>query len=794
MKLQLDQKYYKKEHVFPNENIPQSRKSGPEYFLRCANAIVAKFVQNKTAIPYDYGESQDSIAVMRSYLYGNNSPDKYKDILIGKPEGNTGKRKTTMNISWRVPQILPEKMDVVRGYMMKLSYDIVTSAIDMQAKFDKETIAANLKLMIDDRFRLIGVQVNEAAGREVIPPDPNAEQAIPFQNEQQVDIFANNGGILLEQEASIKTLLDQSILESDWEGIMDKLTDDLCSWALCGTKTYYDAGSEIPKIRYVDISRAIIPYSQFNDYRDITYGGEIRQMTIAEIRAESGLSEKELMEIARMYSSDEKSPQYIRDFYYQASQGYSANDTFGMNLIDSLVVDVADLNWVGTCTDTLLKYNHRKGANRVIEKKTDDYIPSKARVKEGAEVDKNTRQCIYKAKLIVGTDHVFDFGLTYNQTYYKDSNGKLNIIFPYRFCRTGSSSLVSRAIGFVDDLALATYKKRNALKKLPPPPNVFIEQSAFENVEIGGNKMNPKAIMKLYQDEGYMIGSTQNLWGQNTVGRNPITVIPSGVTEQIMLYNSEIEFNIQQIERVTGINEIFSGATPTRDTGLGVSQIAINATMNAIYPLQKARETIFEQTMRVCAKGWQVSAMAMDEPGRKPQLYDRALRYLKAGGGRTFNEFMIKIEAGATDDEKQMLLQDIRDLQNMRRQSGVGGIRPSDYLMLFEMIKAGKVKQARLVLAQIEEHLQQMDDARNRENQQMNIESQLASNQQTAENEMELKAAEEKLQGQREAQNIQLKLRSDLILQKQKAEDERRNLALQNIYQSRQDRQREKQQ
>ncbi len=778
MKLQLDSKYTEKKYTFPSENIPQSQKQEKEYFRACANAIVWKYVNNKTFLPYTHGQAEDSVAVLRSYLYGNNSVEKYKDILAGYKDKNSGKRTTTMNISWRMPQILTEKMDVVRGYIMKLAYDITTTAIDMQAKMDKDMIVANMKLMVDDKMNFIGVNINEMFGRPVIPQD---QEQIPFQNERQVEMFANIGGVLLEQEASIKILLDETILESDWEGIKDKLVEDILALAICGTKSYNEAGSDVSKARYVDMERAIVPYSNYNDFRDISWGGEIRQMTGLEIMRETGMDKKEFLEIAKMYSKDEKSPQYIGDFYHQAQRGYSS-DGFGMNMIDSLVFDVADVNWVGTHTDTITNVKRKKEGNTVLNKVGDDYELKEKDEKAGKKVEKFSRQCVYKAKLIVGTDYVFDYGLEYNQTYVKDNTGKQRVVFPYRFNRTGSTSLVSRAIGFIDDLALAVYKKRNALKKLPPPPGVYIEESAFQNVMVGGTKMNAKAVMKLFQDEGYLIGNTQNLWGTNTVGRSPITEIPTGIITQLTLFNAEIEFNIAQIERCTGVNEIFAGATPNSETGLGVANIAINATQNALFPIIKTYENCFEGTMRVCAKKWQVSAMHMDVPGRKKKPHDRALSFLKVGKGMDFNDFLIKIEAGATESEKMMLMQDIRALQDVRRQSGSGGIRSSDYLMLFKMIKAGQIDQARLMLAQVEEYVTQMDEAKQAKLVQDNMQSQMASNEQAAQSNMQQLQTEEALQGDREMKNIQLKAQLDMMLQEQKAKNERKLAAIQNVY------------
>jgi hypothetical protein len=779
MKLQQDQKYMSKTYTFPSENIPQNLKNEneKEYYLNCANAIVWKYVRNKCYLPYEYGSDQDSIQVLRAYMKGTNSPDKYKSRLIGQPDRN-GKRKTTMNISWRVPQILSEKMEVVKGHLLKIIYDIRTQAIDMQAVMDKELIVANLKLMIDDKIRALPNIINESAGREVIPQN---EDEVTFSNEQQVDMFAKIGGVLLQQESSIKILLDHSMTESDWMGIYEKLVEDIIAAAICGTVIYNDAGCETPKVEWVDIDRAIIPYSDYNDHRDITWGGYIRQMSIAELRKESGLSNKEVMDIARRYSRDEKTSQYISDFYIQAQSGYG-NEGFGMNMIDSLIVDVADVKWIGTYTDTITKVKRKKEGNIALNKVGDTYELSAREIREGKELNKYSRQCVYKAKLVIGTDYVFHNGLEYNQIYKKDDNGNMKVVFPFSFIRTGSTSITSKAIGFFDDLAMAVYKKRTALKKLPPPPGVYIEQSAFQNVDIGGNKLTPLQSMKLLQDEGYLIGNSQNLWGNTTTGRSPITEIPSGIISQLTLFNSEIEFNTQQIERATGINEIFSAATPSSETGLGVSKIAINATMNAIYPIVRALERVEEKSLIVAAKKWQISSLGMDEPGRKPMPYDRALRYIKIGAGRSFNEYMIKIKPGPTDEEKAMLMQEIRALQDIRRQSGVGGIRPSDYFMIYEMVRNGNIEQARLYLAQVEEYIKEMDDRKAMENQQFTFQSQAESNQQAAENEFELMQAEGQIKGQTKAQEIQMQLEADMILQKQKAQDERRTIAMSNVY------------
>lgn len=778
MKIQFAEVYQAgQKYGFPSDTITQAEKDKPEYFAACAGAIFSRFVRNKTQIPYEFGQRY-SIETLRHYLRGTNSSDKYKDKLCGMRQGNSGKRVTTMNISWNPPQILAKKMSDVKGYIMKLEYDTTTQAIDMQAKLDKDFVEASLKLMTDERIRNFGEELNQEAGRNVIAPQQ--EQA-GFQTEKDVALFSKIGGILLEQEVAIKTLLDETLCASDYEGIKEKAVEDLLACGIYGTKSYLEKGCEIPKRRWVDINRAIIPYSDYNDFRDITFAAEIRQISIAELRKESNLPEAEIIKIARQYSRDEKSPNYVNDFYYQQSLGYRG-DSYGMTMIDSIIVDVVDAVWIGTCSETVTKINRKKEGNLVTNKVADNYELSDYDKRQGKTVDKHSRQCVYKAKLVVGTSIVYDYGKEYNQSYRKNAQGKMEVILPYVFTKTGSVSLVESCIGYYDDIAMATFKKRNAINKIIPPPGLYLEKSAFENLEVGGKGLGIKENVGLLGETGVAIGDTQNVWGDNVVGRAAISPIPTGSHDQITIFNNEIEFNIRQIERVTGINDIFSGSTPNSETGLGVSKIAVNATTNSIYPVIRSVEVGHTHALRVEAKMWQVSSSGFEDKDRTRKPHDKALGYVYIGKDLPYRDFMIKIEAGVTEEEKLMLLQEITQLRDYRRQAGVGGIRYSDYFVLFEMIKGGNIKQARLYLSQVEEYIKKMDDHEKNQNQQFNIESQLKSAQQAAEADKETIQLEEGLKTDRELQLEQMKIQGKLLEEKVKGQEARRTAAVQNVY------------
>src|SRR4051812_41025082 len=92
----------KQAYPFPSENLPQNLKQDKGYFLGCCNAIISKFVNNKCAVPYDAPEGYRSFSELRAYRNGTNSPNKYKNFIAGLPDKQTGRRKSTLNISWEV--------------------------------------------------------------------------------------------------------------------------------------------------------------------------------------------------------------------------------------------------------------------------------------------------------------------------------------------------------------------------------------------------------------------------------------------------------------------------------------------------------------------------------------------------------------------------------------------------------------------------------------------------------------------------------------------------------------------
>lgn len=796
MKALVSESYYKGSNSFsfPDEDVlTQQQRKDEKYFLSCTNAIVSRFINNQCSFPYNSWIGARSFSELRAYRTGQNDPNKYKGWLMGRgvdevnkgigvaDAGGADKRKVKQNISWDVLQILPEKMDVVMGFFQKINYDVDISAIDYQSLIGKKTAIAMAKIYADERYSFMQQQVNDAAGREVIADKDPATMPgnAKFSSPKEVDIAAQVGVFFLEQEAAMQVLLSKSSEDSVSDEINDLCKNDLLTLSVAGKRIYSNQNTNIILEDYVDPAMAMIPYSAYKDYRDITWAGEIKRYSIGRLRKELDIDEEELIKIAKNYASSSSGG--YQNFYYNLQRERNNSD-FGINMIDQIEVDVADCAWFGYKDSALTSIVREKEGNLAVNEVESDYKLTPKDERKGKKLNTFRGRAVYKAKVIMGTTHVFDYGEESDIAYSRDSKGKKEPIFPYVFSRTGNISLVERCIGFVDDANLSNYKLRVARMKMPAPPNLFIDKSMLENVVIDGVTWSPMKLMRLLQDEGFLIGNSKNQWGNNNGGAKPVNPIGTDVIGQLLAWRQDRQDSIQMIENVTGINAYFSSQTPDRKEAVGVVNTLIQGAQNSFTPIIKAHERLFTSGERVKVKKWQVVASYMDEEQRERLSINRALKIVKIGTDFQDYDFDLKVHAAITDQERAEMVQDIKEMRNIRRQAGSGGINEADYMLLYNMVKSGKIIQAQLALSNIIEARNKEDQAKQEKLVQQNQQSQQATQQEAIQGDQQATQQQGQVEQANKTNELNLKLRNELALEKQRHIDNMREMAIQNVY------------
>lgn len=687
-----------KQYPWPSENIDQELKNGPDYYTSCCNAILSRFFLNKCAIPYDVWGERRPFSELRAYRRGKNNPNKYKNLLIGLNKDGS-RAKTTINISWDILQILPQKIDAVKGNLQKINYDVDISAIDYQSLVDKKTMVSMATILADPRIAEMKAQIHQAAGRQVIPNQQPSQMpgGAQFSSPEQVNVAAQVGIFYLEEEAALQNLLSKTQQESGSDGISDLVKDDLATLGYSGKRVYTNKNTNMVMEDWVDVDHAIWPHSVYDDYRDISYAAEVKKYPISRLLDETNITEAEAIKIARAYSTN-NGVAVTSNWYGQI---YSARQDvqFGMNMWHLIEVDVIEAKWIGKkiVNQTSITRKDGKIALNIV---AGDYKLSDADAKKGKKLDTYSNQTVYTAKMVLGTGFAFDYGEDNDISYTKNAAGKMCPMIPYRFVRTGSSSLVERCIGFVDDACLANYKMRVARMKMPAPPNVQIDRSALEGMQIDGVRYKPAQLIKLLSDEGFLITDSKNQWGNQQNSSRAVTPIGTDLMDVIRGWWEDMGKSIEMIEKVTGINDVFAAQTPQRQTGLGVSNLLVQGAENALTPLIKANEYITEQPWRIAAKKWQIVATNMSPEQRKNLSINRSLQMVAIGSKMGERDFDLVIKAVDSQQETQQLLIDLQNMQSAQRQGGASsGMNEADFLVCQELIKSGKLKQAQLYMA-----------------------------------------------------------------------------------------------
>jgi len=241
---------------------------------------------------------------------------------------------------------------------------------------------------------------------------------------------------------------------------------------------------------------------------------------------------------------------------------------------------------------------------------------------------------------------------------------------------------------------------RVARMKMPAPPNVQIDRSALEGMQIDGIKYRPNDLLRLLSDEGFLITDSKNQWGNNQGGgQRAITPIGSDLMQVITGWWEDMGKSIEMIERVTGINDVFAAQTPQRQTGLGVSNLLIQGAQNALTPIIKANEYITEQPWRVAAKKWQIVASYLPEEQIRKLSINRSLKIVKIGSKMAERDIDLKIQAGSDDQEIAQMIAELSNMKSAARAGGQSSMTESDYLILNELLRSRKLKQAQLYAA-----------------------------------------------------------------------------------------------
>lgn len=650
--------------------------------LDWAKYIYGSYCSDECLVKFGgYASSGRSMRELRMYGRGTNSPEKYQKLLDPSDEKGEG----YYNISWDTVKIYPSKFrNIVRGMMDSIIFDFQTNAIDSTARKERELEKNKEKIQVNPRMQSL---LSTARVTPTIAPGTTSDE---------IDIMYKLGGKRLAYEIMMTAAILSTMYESGWEHTLrSMIVDDMIDLGIVSTDTYLERSTGKVKARYVDPEQIIARASKYPDGRDRDYAGYFEEVSLSELRMITNLPEREIYLIAKKYigvMGNLRSIGTNTDDFYSRSFREEYMAAKGRQVYDNFRVQLMKVYFICNEAEKYIIGHHRDG-NMIYDRVSDGAELTKRDTRNGKAFDEKVIQNVYSAYWIVGTDHIFDAQVEYGVVRQGEAGNK-RATLPLKIWAYDGPSITESCIGYIDDINLATFKKRHLLSKLPPGPRMIIDKSKLrDSVTIGNETFSIVQQTGLFASTGIMVVESKSEFDMAGASQSsPIQFLPTGIVEDLNVFFEDIRASIDGLRSVTGINEVADGSL-NREILVGVASGLQTATNNAIRPHLKVYQSIFRENIQYWMLKWQVAVLNGDIDVRYTPIGDDVVKAANITKVLMDYEFGITIEILPNDEEKILLLRHLFELMR------AGGMRADDYFVAEAMIKGNKMKQAQLFIS-----------------------------------------------------------------------------------------------
>lgn len=737
---QKPQDFYKGKFLaYPQDAINPKLKLEKKYYLEVNQALYADYINNRLAIPYGSIVGGRTIQELQLYATGRQSPEKIKKWLLKK--NKQGQLVAKTNISYDGYAKMPQLLDMMRSKNMSQEFDVRLTCIDEGSVASLEDCREMMKFILDENTRKF---VEKAMYKPEMKPDP---KELGLQNAADVDNYIDAGGFTLQWQIAAEAACAKSKQESDYKEFQDQVMDDLITNpnGICGTKSYVNPSVKIPMFRRVDMTMALVPPSKYRNFRDITRAGEIRVMTIADIRREHPTkTAQELYDIAMTFQW--MNPPLVAwnldyNSWLTSPVFFSSTDP-----VMSARVFVLDSQWLSVNIETNIK--NERGFFKPVD------FEYKLMAKDAKNGDQKLQKKVikkYYSQWIIGSDTMLDYGVCEDVVYYGPDGNKTPRL-DYFFAQTGNMSLVERCVALIDDMNMVLVKHRNLWASIPASPAMAIQQNLIENVMLNDVAQQPEDILQVFMELGVLYYNSLDDNGDPLFmagGAKPIEFMDLTPLANLMsTCSAELLVKSNELREVLGLQNGADAGQKSPYQGLGETELAFQAANASLQPTFNSYNYLFKDLFTDIIKKWQI--VAKDGAVKLPYsvLGVHNMKMLELGSEFTNAEFNVSVSIAPSTEERTAILQDLLQLKQAGSASnGAQGISHAQYLFLYEKVMAGQIKAAYFVLSKIE--AQQRAEARVQQvqDQQMNIQSQQGSAQ--VKGQMDTQLAEAKGEQQR---------------------------------------------
>ena len=481
---------------------------------------------------------------LRLYARGEQNVQKYKDELSINGD------LSYLNLDWKPVPIIPKFVDIVTNGISAKDYEINAYAQDPFSQQERTKYAETImKDMLAGPF--LNKLKNEL-GADLYSTS-NPEDLPGSKEELEVHMQLNyKQSIEIAQEE----VIDNVLAFNKYQLTKKRIVDDIVTIGIGAVKTAFNKAEGIV-VDYVDPANLVYSYTNDPNFEDIYYVGEIKSMTLAEIKKQFPyLTDKEMEKMVR----------------YPGRDGYIANPNYDNDMVQIMFFEYK------TFIDQVFKIKKTDtGLEKTLEK-PDTFNPPKSdnfdRVSRSIEV-------LFSGAKVMGVPQMLEWKMAENMTRPKSDLTKVNM--NYVICAPSLyqgriESLVSRCTSFADMIQLTSLKLQQVIQRMVPD-GVFVDVDGLAEVDLGnGTNYNPQEALNMYFQTGSIVGRSLTQDGDPNRGKVPIQELQTSASNaKIQALINTYQYYLQMIRDVTGLNEARDGSMPDANALVGLQKMAANA-------------------------------------------------------------------------------------------------------------------------------------------------------------------------------------------------------------------------
>lgn len=659
---------------------------------------ISKFLQKAYNAGY-FSTRNKKFEKNRKFARGKQPMAEFLDLL------NVDGKEAFVNLDMKAPAIAPKFMQVIIGGFMKRDEKVKAAAIDPvsvnRKKYDRDE--AEFRMNFGDEVR----QIEQKTGTKLMAegqftPGDYDELELYFGLEYQ-----------LPEEILFEKGCDFVFYENGWPVIKRKLLEDIAETGLGATKVSVNSNGKISTRRVVP-ENSFYGFSQYDDFRDVSFIGEIVSMKLIDIRnMYPNLSEEKIFLLSKQAKQYNQTIKWDDRFRYSIDRPY-----------DDWTIDVLDYEIKTIDTMMYQAKTNKFGNLTAVERKTK--MPEV--IGDNKEMISKDMFVIYRGVYVINTDEMLEWGVAKNMIKPSTTKEMADAFFSYSVYMHENLDLENMAIPermetSIRQMTLAHLKIQQLIAKLRPS-GLIIDIDSLSDINIGQAKaLTPLELQAVYDQTGniYYKRRTEDGDSSNAV---PIQEAPnsgsvSQIQQLIMVYNHYLE----RLRDEIGVNEYREGSGVNPKLGLGVQQAQIQASNNATDFIYDAYLSLYQQT------AFKISLLLYDSVIYGGKQYSEYLNPEKVSG-KTFD---VKIEVMPDEKERQFL-------EGMIQTALSAGMIEFEDAFKVRGIKNTKLAEMYLTKAKSNKQKQEMEKAR--QNSEMNAQSQQQSIQAKAQADAQLQELE----------------------------------------------------